>query len=388
MNPLPKKKVRMSTTSGRNQWLDLWRSVAVTLVVLCHGLELLRNPAVARAQGIFGLVGVEIFFCLSGFLIGTIFIGVTNGYKGSPATLLNFMVRRWMRTLPNYYFYLALNFWFFWIGWTTIKSVDLTPYLFFVQNLMWPHPSFFPEAWSLGVEEVFYLLLPTTFFIVWMVTRKPMTALIATLLTLLTVSMVLRYPIIEANLPADIYVRKISLYRLDSLMWGVALAVLHWHMKGKMKGMLYFLSVGMLCFLYFPVAGFTTGVSWMPSFMFRYLFFPFVSIGICGVLSLGMDVRLPRGVVAVTSRLSKWSYSMYLANMPTYYLFINLIEPNVKFDNRIVEFIFDILVVLAISIITYTCVEKPFLAMRDRLFPDSRTAERPQQAQSAVRSTM
>jgi len=378
----------MVTVQKRNQWLDLWRAIAVTLVVCCHGFELLRNPSVSRIEGLFGLLGVEIFFCLSGFLIGTIFIKATQGYRGSPGVLLNFMVRRWMRTLPNYYFYLALNFLMFWIGWTTVKSVDITPYIFFTQNLLWPHPSFFPEAWSLGVEEVFYLLLPVTFLVAWIATRRPIAALVAALIALMAISVTLRYPVIHANLPYDEYVRKISLHRLDSLMWGVALAVLRWHLADHHKKLLRWLSVAMLCFLYFPIAGFSVGVPWMPRFVFLLMLFPLTSIGICGVLSLGMEVRLPRSVVAVTGRLSKWSYSMYLANMPTYYLFINFVEPQIKFSSPILEFLCDVVVVLGMSLITYTCVEKPFLALRDRVFPERRGAakfqEEPVPAQPAA----
>lgn len=372
----------MSTNPNRNQWLDLWRAVAVTLVVCCHGFELLRNPSVTRIEGLSGLFGVEIFFCLSGFLIGTIFIKATQNYRGSPGVLLNFMVRRWMRTLPNYYFYLALNFWLFWIGWTTVKIVDIAPYIFFTQNLLRPHPAFFPEAWSLGVEEVFYLLLPIAFFVAWIVTRRPITALVAALIILMMVSVALRYPVIHANLPYDEYVRKISLHRLDSLMWGVALAVLRWHLADHHRRLLRWLSVSMLCFLYFPIVGFSIGISWMPRIALLLMLFPLTSIGICGVLSLGMEIRLPRSVVAITGRLSKWSYSMYLANMPTYYLFINFVEPKIKFSHPWLEFFCDVAVVIGISLLTYTCVEKPFLSLRDKVFPERRISHKFQDDQA------
>jgi peptidoglycan/LPS O-acetylase OafA/YrhL len=377
----------MGHKQERNQWLDLCRAVAVCLVVASHGFELLRNPAIATVQSVFGAMGVEIFFCLSGFLIGTIFINATRDFDGSPGVLLNFMARRWMRTLPNYYFYLALNAWLFWIGWTVVKEAHITPYVFFVQSLFWPHPDFFPEAWSLAVEEVFYLLLPITFLTAWYALRKSMPALIVALLVMLVASMGMRYRIAITDLPWDAYIRKIAVYRLDSLMWGVLLAILHYHLRGRRDGALRAIGMVMLCFLPLPIFAFTTGIAAMPQIVYRLLILTFASIGICGVISLGMNVRLPSGVAIVSRCLANWSYSMYLANMPVYYTFINYVEPNVKFSSPLVEFGCDLVAVVAAAIVTYNCIEKPFLAMRARLFPDRNGPEQSRRGRRFMQSS-
>lgn len=362
----------MQPTASRNQWLDFCRALAVTLVVLSHGFELFHKEALVPFQTVFGVMGVEIFFCLSGFLIGSIFIGVIRDFDGSPRTLLNFMGRRWMRTLPNYYFYLAINLWMLWGGWLAVKQADVAQYVVFAQNLLSPHPTFFPEAWSLAVEEVFYLLLPTTFLAAWAIVRRPMAALITALLALFCLSMALRYNAAITDVPWDSNIRKIALLRLDSLMWGVMLAVMHWYMAARQPRLLRMIGWIMLSFLPLPLVGFTIGIPGMSQFVFRFLMLTFASIGICGALSLGMGLRLPGPVVTVTSRLSKWSYSMYLANMPLYYFALHYLEFGQSFGYRLAEFFSYVTLVIVASIVTYTLIEKPFLSLRDRVIPDTR----------------
>lgn len=376
----------MSVNASRNQWLDLCRALAVSLVVLSHGFELFHKENLVPFQTLFGVMGVEIFFCLSGFLIGSIFIGVIRDFDGSPRTLLNFMGRRWMRTLPNYYFYLAINLWMLWGGWLAVKQVDVAQYFVFAQNLLSPHPTFFPEAWSLAVEEVFYLLLPTTFLAAWALMRRPMAALVAALLAIFCMSMVLRYNVAVTDLPWDGNIRKIALLRLDSLMWGVMLAVVHWHLAGRQPRRLRAMGWIMLCFLPLPLFGFTTGIPGMSPIVFRFLMLTFASIGICGALSLGMGLRLPMPVAAVTNRLSKWSYSMYLANMPLYYFALHYLEFGQSFAYRLAEFFSYVALVIVASIVTYTLIEKPFLALRDRFIPDTRGTDHSVTGEASARA--
>ncbi|WP_369690182.1 acyltransferase family protein [Pseudomonas sp. AU12215] len=61
----------MAAASTRNQWLDICRSLAISLVLLSHGRHFL-TPAFPAAQNFKfgGFLGVELFFVLSGFLIG------------------------------------------------------------------------------------------------------------------------------------------------------------------------------------------------------------------------------------------------------------------------------------------------------------------------------
>lgn len=89
--------------------LDLMRSVAILLVLLSHTLMLFRFQYPMTGWGaLSGILGVELFFVLSGFLIGGIllrsFEKSCRGYD-----LLHFWRQRWFRTLPNYYLFLIIN---------------------------------------------------------------------------------------------------------------------------------------------------------------------------------------------------------------------------------------------------------------------------------------
>src|SRR5882762_149089 len=86
--------------------LDLMRTIAILLVVYQHGQFFFypfSNPAFGNLSfAMFGYFGVEMFFVLSGFLIGNIFLAAYEEKKRFDLKdLLLFWKRRWLRTLPN-----------------------------------------------------------------------------------------------------------------------------------------------------------------------------------------------------------------------------------------------------------------------------------------------
>jgi len=93
--------------------LDILRALAIMFVVAGHGSTLLP-PKIGNISNLFIFDGVSIFFVLSGFLIGGIFIKLIEENGIETSVLKNFWVRRWFRTLPNYFLILLtlclLNF--------------------------------------------------------------------------------------------------------------------------------------------------------------------------------------------------------------------------------------------------------------------------------------
>src|SRR5204863_5095522 len=90
-----------SRATDRVFGLDLLRAAAIMMVICAHGFVVLY-PHFGDALGVFGhggFYGVELFFVLSGFLIGQILIrrGLALGRAANVAV---FYVRRWFRTLP------------------------------------------------------------------------------------------------------------------------------------------------------------------------------------------------------------------------------------------------------------------------------------------------
>jgi peptidoglycan/LPS O-acetylase OafA/YrhL len=143
--------------SARDPNLDFVRAFAITSVMVAH------LPHAWENQGAFGH-GVDIFFVLSGFLIGRIFLNQERRGLGP----LRFWSDRWFRTLPAYYFVL--------LGGLVVGSFigrpwkladfggKLWEYLIFAQNYdvisLTRAGDPFPVSWSLCVEEQFYLVLP------------------------------------------------------------------------------------------------------------------------------------------------------------------------------------------------------------------------------------
>jgi peptidoglycan/LPS O-acetylase OafA/YrhL len=81
--------------------LDTLRAIAILFVIPRHAWEILKWPEIKLNFGSFGWIGVDLFFVLSGFLIGSQLFGdiisnKTIGFK-------KFYLKRAFRILPAYY---------------------------------------------------------------------------------------------------------------------------------------------------------------------------------------------------------------------------------------------------------------------------------------------
>lgn len=147
---------QLSETTDRVWGLDFARAAAIALVLLAHGsVFTVGTWPWTSALRVGGLHGVEVFFALSGFLIGGI---LYRSHAAGALSIPTFWRRRWLRTIPAYLVFFLLN-----LGFMRSVGIEIQVdwrYFIYLQNLNWPHPEFFPEAWSLAVEEWFYLLTP------------------------------------------------------------------------------------------------------------------------------------------------------------------------------------------------------------------------------------
>ncbi|WP_336959126.1 acyltransferase [Chryseobacterium contaminans] len=144
--------------SERFYGLDHLRALAIVLVLLFH-YRAFKHPEWIDTIGRFGWTGVDLFFVLSGFLIsGQLFQEINN--KGS-ISLKSFYIKRFFRIIPAYFFTLFL---YFTIPFFREREVlpPLWKFVTFTQNygLDVINQGTFSHAWSLCIEEQFYLLLP------------------------------------------------------------------------------------------------------------------------------------------------------------------------------------------------------------------------------------
>jgi peptidoglycan/LPS O-acetylase OafA/YrhL len=139
----------------RQPGLDLLRAMAIVFVVVYHaGLFGFELPF--RIQR-FGWIGVDLFFVLSGYLIGGQLWSVLA--RGKPIDISRFYWRRALRILPAYLVIVAIYFLL-----PALREFPKMPpfwkFATFTQNLGLRGGTAFSHAWSLCIEGQFYLLLP------------------------------------------------------------------------------------------------------------------------------------------------------------------------------------------------------------------------------------
>lgn len=146
----------MKTAENRNPNLDLMRALAIALVLVCHlGQNDLLGASLSPKFVPFGLLGVDLFFALSGYLVGGAYFKAAAVTDFKP---IAFWKIRWARTLPPYYAALFLFSVFDVKKWLLVPWMKVGQ-LFFLQNY-YDIPPGFVVSWSLCIEEHFYLLLP------------------------------------------------------------------------------------------------------------------------------------------------------------------------------------------------------------------------------------
>lgn len=173
-----------------------------------------------------GVFGVELFFVLSGYLIGGIlYRQFYNEAFIRFADLWLFWRRRWYRTLPLYYLFLIVVFVQAWVTSGTLKgsSLNIVTYGLFLQNLAWPINSFSVVTWSLAIEEWFYLLFPICIYAVNRVGIRIFASFIVGIIIFVVIPLILR--ILNPTPDWDVGTRMVVVYRLDALMYGLVLAV-------------------------------------------------------------------------------------------------------------------------------------------------------------------
>jgi peptidoglycan/LPS O-acetylase OafA/YrhL len=137
----------------RVYYLDLLRALAIMLVFTGHTVLSFGSPSyLAPLQ--FGGTGVDLFFLLSGWLIGSQLFSEQK--RTSNIDVKRFWIRRWMRTMPAYFAVLFMTLTQLYM--TKDSVANPLPYFIFAQNYFYPL-EYFTISWSLSVEEQFYLVI-------------------------------------------------------------------------------------------------------------------------------------------------------------------------------------------------------------------------------------
>lgn len=357
--------------------LDILRCLAIVMVLIEHGMSLLK-PIFdwLDFMKLAGYWGVELFFVLSGFLIGGILLKLYDSEQAfDKKVLLAFWKRRWLRTLPNYYLILILNVGFLYWN-SAANGVDYYKYFFFAQNINTPHPLFFVEAWSLAIEEWFYLLFPIILFLIakiFFAIKSSKKRFLISILILLSASLIMRYIEVTQHNPTwDSGVRKIVLLRMDAILTGVLFAWVHYYYPILFDGYkkwftaLAILLLGFSFYFYYWQL-LETGMT-NASFFAKTFYFNITSLGFACCLPSANGVKRGEKLSKIAwfvTLISVVSYSMYLLHLSAVlrilYQFTNL---NSSVVTAIGFYIVYLFLTVVVSVVFYCGFEKRVYDLR------------------------
>jgi len=363
------------TKQRRLGGLDLLRAAAIISVVLTH-YQLERPTPFPFLR--YGWVGVDLFFVLSGYLIGGQLLSLQ--LKRGSIPFRTFYLRRFMRTLPSYYVALAL--------YVMIPALNpvlgvkpnlvvLAYYLTFTQNLALMMP-YFQISWSLCIEEHFYLLLP---LVILFLRRWNRRIILLVFLVVFLSQLLIRCAIIGYGMEnhaltteAEILSWLSRVYyptycRLDGLTVGVGLAALQLHQPqiwSKLMGLGNKLLVAAVVTLaltfwlistkYYLITG-TAGFTMLS-----------ISFGLFTAAALSPGSYLHRINWRPVRLTAELAYSIYLTHPIAFYLTGMLLARFGLDAHAGGTFIALMLGVLLLAMALYLIVERPCLKLRDRVF--------------------
>jgi peptidoglycan/LPS O-acetylase OafA/YrhL len=379
---------------ARSAGLDTLRALAITLVFVYHYAVFVSGEPTFGVLSDVGWTGVDLFFVLSGYLISNQLIG--GMARGGRLQIGRFYLRRWMRTFPAFWVVLAC----YALYPEQLAGAHLPAvwrFLTFTQNLGLKPGTAFSHAWSLCIEEQFYLILPIV-LVVGAVLRFSVRAAWIGLALLWSIGIVSRIVFwnkfgTEASGHINMYYTLVyygTLCRFDEFLPGVALAIVKnahpelWRRliaRGTGNSIVALLAVVVMLFLveqYYYIDDYGYGF-FMSAFGYSLVA---VAYGAAVLAALSPASLLYRIRIPGVERLALWSYSFYLSHKAVAHV-IGAIASQKGWGEATT-----IIGILALSLMVaaalYAAVERPFMSLRDRLIP---TNFQPQAASASAART-
>jgi len=343
---------------GKNQNLQVIRGIAILLVLVVHVRALLL-PGDALywdklLTWVHPPVGVDLFFVLSGYLMGRIFLARADAQWPLLETSI-FYRRRFSRLIPAAFFWAVVTFvlgltlagragfldqrdafWKFFTSLTFLRNFEQAS-----------APDILGYYWSLSVEAQFYILLP----LAWFGLRRWFWPFVIGLLAL---SVVWRFG-------GDVA----WLFRYDGLLVGLLVwkitSVTDWRrFTAPVLPQRRWMAVAVLWFAAIAMAA-------LPQALPDFSGLAYLALSLIGGYLVLMGLALPDGSLGVTrwdrgavAWMGEISYSVYLVHIP-FFMVANLALSRYRIDPGIAGYLGVILVMLAISYLSYRFIE-PLMA--------------------------
>lgn len=291
---------------------------------------------------------------------------------GGSIKLGRFFARRALRILPAYLAVLAI--YAFLPSWREYPEMfPLWKFLASVQNIGLRGGTAFSHAWSLAVEDQFYLLLP---FILLFALRGRRIGFVIPCAIVIG-GLALRWFVAEQNLtdtevafrPYQTWIYYATWGRLDPLVFGVTLAAIErfrprwWQTLTKLAPWLWLPALIVIGYaLYLGEAGAITVTMavWQ---------FPLIAIGMAALLVCAVSPRLPFAKFQIPGAgfIASVAYSAYLVQKLVIHFILQVCETYGIETTAVLALIGVQLCIYSAATVLFLAVERPFLLLRHRL---------------------
>ena len=319
--------------------LDLLRGIAGYGVAITHYFYFVQKKLDFEY---YSFLFVEIFFVLSGFVLSNQLIKIYKDRKN----IKIFYLRRWLRTIPLYL--VALIFY------TAISNnfnFDFFKFLFFVQKAIpnFVDSDYFMVAWSLSIEEFFYLIFPIYLIIFNKIKPYKLAIYFIIILSLVKI-------INHENFSND-FLRTGTFLRLDSIAFGFLLSFYFTRLVNFNKIIIFLTSILIIIFINYKNIFFNNSGIFTVYFIFLSQI-----LSMFLVLIFSNIEFLIRGKIFknICNTLATQTYSVYLFHLIIMHFLI--ISNNFLINNLVVY----IGILFTVSTVIFKYFEKPILLLRPK----------------------
>ena len=356
------------------------RAIAAFMVIVYHVediKELFGLPSFPHHDPMgndLGGLGVTLFFVLSGFLITYLLLNEKSAC--GTVSLRDFYIRRVLRIWPLYYLIVVLAFFVippkvlaesFYIDFNS----KLLLFLFFLPNVAivaFPSVPFAAQAWSVGVEEQFYLIWP-----ILIKHYRNLLLILIGIVAIFSVAGVVLFSfssLLDLGPTAGNIIKSVGslvqLTRIDCMAIGGIGAYILFNGKQRVLNILFTRIVQIICYAVVIVLIYYR-VNFPPFFSHR----PYAVLFAILILNLAAN---PKTVLSINNRLFDYlgriSYGLYMYHSMAIFLAVYIITKLFEIKSptylNLVVYSASICLTIAVSAFSYELFEKFFLKKKIR----------------------